>query len=150
MSLTLNQVIKTIEDIGKAHYQIKNVFYGNAFDFLSRGQDNQYPALFFDLQSASINGLTSTLSFQLFFADRVLLEQTNEQEVLSDQLLICQDIIAQLHNNNFEWDMQDNVTLDFFTENTPEYLAGVSAVINLDLPFINDRCQVPSSYNYPS
>lgn len=150
MSLTLNQVIKTIEDIGKAHYQIKTVYYGNVFDFLSKGQDNKYPALFFDLQGASINGLTSTLNFQLFFADRVLLEQTNEQEVTSDQLQVCEDIVAQLHNNSFDFTMQDNVTIEFFTENTPDYLAGVSATISLDLPFTNDRCQVPSSYNYPS
>jgi len=125
-------------------------FYGNAFDFLSKGSDNVYPAFFFDITGASINGKTSTLNFTLFFCDRVLPEQSNEQEVLSDQLLTAQDIIAQLNYNNFEFVMQDAVTLDFFTEDTPEYLAGVSATISLDLPYLQNRCEAPTDYTYPS
>ena len=74
---TLNNLIKTIEDLGNAHRQIKTTFYGNAFDFLSKGTDNVYPALFFDLTGASINGKSSTINFTLFFCDRVLPEQSN-------------------------------------------------------------------------
>jgi len=136
--------------LGNAHQQIKTTFYGTAFDFLSKGSDNVYPALFFDLTGASINGKTSTLNFTLFFCDRVLPEQSNEQEVLSDQLLTAQDIVAQLHYNDFDFVMQDAVTLDFFTEDTPEYLAGVSATISLDLPYLQNRCEVPTDYTYPS
>jgi len=148
--MTLNQLIKTIEDLGNAHDQIKTTYYGNAFDFLSRGADNVYPAFFFDLTGASINGKSSTTNFTLFFCDRVLPEQSNEQEVLSDQLLTAEDIIAQLHFNNFNFVLQDAVTLDFFTEDTPEYLAGVSATIALDLPYLQNRCVVPTDYTYPS
>ena len=148
--MTLNQTIKTIEDLGNAHQQIKTTFYGNAFDFLSRGAENTYPAFFFDITGASINGKTSTLNFTLFFCDRVLPEQSNEQEVLSDQLLTAQDIIAQLNYNDFDFVMQDAVTLDFFTEDTPEYLAGVSATIALDLAYLQNRCEVPTDYTYPS
>jgi len=147
--MTLNKTIKVIEDLGNAHQQIKTTFYGTAFDFLSKGSDNVYPALFFDLTGASINGKTSTLNFTLFFCDRVLPEQSNEQEVLSDQLLTAQDIIAQLHYNNFDFIMQDSVSIDFFTEDTPEYLAGVSATISLDLPYLQNRCEVPTDYTYP-
>ena len=148
--MTLNQTIKIIEDLGNAHQQIKTTFYGNAFDFLSRGADNTYPAFFFDITGASINGKTSTLNFTLFFCDMVLPEQSNEQEVLSDQLLTAEDIIAQLHYNDFDFVLQDAVTLDFFTEDTPEYLAGVSATISLDLPYLQNRCVVPTDYTYPS
>ena len=148
--MTLNQTIKIIEDLGNAHQQINTTFYGNAFDFLSKGSDNVYPALFFDLTGASINGKTSTINFTLFFCDRVLPEQSNEQEVLSDQLLTAEDIIAQLHYNDFDFVLQDAVTLDFFTEDTPEYLAGVSATISLDLPYLQNRCVVPTDYTYPS
>ena len=148
--MTLNNIIQTIESLGNAHQQIKTTFYGNAFDFLSRGAENTYPAFFFDITGASINGKTSTLNFTLFFCDRVLPEQSNEQEVLSDQLLTAEDIIAQLHYNDFDFVLQDAVTLDFFTEDTPEYLAGVSATISLDLPYLQNRCVVPTDYTYPS
>jgi hypothetical protein len=41
----------------------------------------------------------------------MLPEDTNETEVLSDQLEICQDIIAQLRYNNFEFDEGLSATL---------------------------------------
>lgn len=149
-SQTLNQVVETIKQIGEAHGQIKTVYFGNLADFLSKGSDNKYPALFYDLTGSSISGTTLTMNFDLYFMDRMLAEQSNETEVLSDQLSIAQDIIAQLKFNDFVFDIQDNVTLTYFTENTPDLLAGVMAGISLDLPFTADRCQVPSDYQYPS
>ena len=75
--MTLNQVIKQIEDIGNAHQQIKTVFYGSAFDLLSKGSDVQYPVMLFDLSNASISGKVLSLSFSFFFMDRMLAEETN-------------------------------------------------------------------------
>lgn len=146
--MTLNQVIKKIEDIGNAHEQIKTTFYGSAFDFLSKGSDALYPAFIFDLNNASINGKTLTLSFSLFFMDRMLPEETNYQDVISDQLLTAQDIIAQLSYNDFNFDLQESVTLNAFSESTPDLLAGWQTDISLDLPYIYNRCEVPSDYNY--
>lgn len=146
---TLNQVVQTIEGLGEAHQQIKTVFFGNLVDFLSKGSDNVYPAMFFDLTGSSISGTTLTLNFGLYFMDRMLAEQSNETEVLSDQLSIAQDIVAQLKFNYFDFEIQDSVNMTFFTEDTPDLLAGVKADISLDLPFTADRCQVPSDYQYP-
>lgn len=149
-SQTLNQVVQTIKEIGEAHGQIKTVFFGNLVDFLSKGSDNVYPAMFYDLTGSSISGTTLTMNFSLYFMDRMLAEQSNETEVLSDQLSIAQDIIAQLKFNDFDFYIQENVTLTYFMEDTPDLLAGVKADISLDLPFNADRCQVPSDYQYPS
>jgi len=65
--MTLNQTIKVIEDLGNAHQQIKTTFYGTAFDFLSKGSDNVYRALFFVLTGASINGKPSTLTSNFIY-----------------------------------------------------------------------------------
>lgn len=146
--MTLNQVIKQIEDLGNAHQQIKSTFYGSAFDFLSKGSDALYPAFLFDINNASINGKTLTLSFSLFFMDRMLPEESNFQDVLSDQLLTAQDILAQLTYNDFDFVLQDTATLNSFIENTPELLAGWQTDISLDLPYIYNRCEVPTDYNY--
>lgn len=148
-SQTLNQVVATIREIGQAHRQIKTVYFGNLLDFLSKGSDNVYPAMFFDLTGSSISGTTLTMDFSLYFFDRMLAEQSNETEVLSDQLSIAQDIVAQLKFNDFDFVIQDNVPLQFFTEDTPDLLAGVRADVSLDLPFTADRCQVPTNYQYP-
>lgn len=145
MALTLNQIVGTINNLANAHKQIKSVYFGNLADYLSRGTENVYPSLFYDLTGGNIAERSVVLNFSLYFFDRMLPEDTNETEVLSDQLEICQDIIAQLRANSWEFDEGLSATLTFFTEDTPELLAGVRADITIDIPFISNRCQVPST-----
>lgn len=146
--MTLNQIVKQIKDLANAHQQIKSVYFGDLADYLSRGSDNEYPSLYFDLTGGQVQERSVILNFSLYFFDRMLHEDTNETEVLSDMLEVCQDIIAQLRYNNFEFDEGLNTTLTFFTEDTPDLLAGVRADITLDIPYIANRCQVPSTYTY--
>ena len=134
--------------MGNAHKQIKSVYFGDLADYLSRGTDNTYPSLYFDLTGGSVAERGITLNFSLFFFDRMLHEETNETEVLSDMLEVCQDIIAQLRSQTFEFEEGLSATLTFFTEDTPDLLAGVRADISLELPFIANRCQIPSTYSY--
>jgi hypothetical protein len=148
--MTLNQVVATITNLANAHEQIKSVYFGDLSDYLSRGTENIYPSLFFDLTGGNIQEKSVVLNFSLYFFDRMLPEDTNETEVLSDQLQICQDIIAQLRYNNFEFDEGLNATLTFFTEDTPDLLAGVRADITIDLPYTANRCVIPTTYAYPS
>lgn len=147
--MTLNQLVKTITNLANAHKQIKSVYFGDLSDYLSRGTENIYPSLFFDLSGGSVGEKNVTLNFSLYFFDRMLPEDTNETEVLSDQLEICQDIIAQLRYNNFEFDEGLSATLNFFTEDTPDLLAGVRADISIELPYLANRCVVPTTFNYP-
>lgn len=150
MAQTLNQIVKTITDLGNAHQQIKSVYFGDLVDYLSRGTENVYPSLYFDLTGGNIQDKSLILNFSLYFFDRILHEESNETEVLSDMLEICQDIISQLRYNNFDFDEGLSATLNFFTDDTPELLGGVRADITLDLPFTANRCQVPTTYTYPN
>ena len=146
--MTLNQIVTTITNLANAHQQIESVYFGDFPDYLSRGTDNVYPSLYFDLTGGQIQERSLVLNFSLYFFDRMLHEETNETEVLSDMLEVCQDIIAQLRHQNFEFDEGLSATLSFFTEDTPDLLAGVKADITLDLPFLANRCVVPSTYEY--
>lgn len=148
--MTLNNIVTTITNLANAHQQIKSVYFGDLADYLSRGSDNVYPSLYFDLTGGNIAEKSLVLNFSLYFFDRMLHEETNETEVLSDMLEVCQDIIAQLRSQSFEFDEGLSATLNFFTEDTPDYLAGVRADITLDLPFLANRCVVPSSFTYPN
>ena len=78
----------------------------------------------------------------------MLHEESNETEALSDMLEVCQDIIAQLRSQTFEFDEGLSATLSFFTEDTPDLLAGVKADITIELSYTANRCVVPSNYNY--
>lgn len=146
--MTLNQIVTTLTNLGNAHQQIKSVYFGDLMDYLSRGTENVYPSLYVDLTGGNVAERGVTLNFSLYFFDRMLHEETNETEVLSDMLEVCQDIIAQLRSQSFDFDEGLSATLTFFTEDTPDLLAGVRADISLELPFIANRCQVPSTYTY--
>lgn len=147
--LTLNQTVKLIKDIALSHDQIKTVYFGDVWEFLAQ-TDNVYPAMFYSLTGSQINGKSLDMSFSLFFLDRQLQDETNETEVLSDQLLIAQDIISMLRFPKFDWEIGDNVILDFFTENEEDYLAGVKADVTISFPMLSNRCQIPTDFNYPS
>ena len=140
--MTLNQIVKKITDYGSQHPQINFVLYGDVVDHLSQGEVT-YPAMFFNIEDVSILAKQIQYTFGIYFMDRQI-ENTEELEVMSDQLLTCQDIIAQIRNYANEWIVNDNIPMSMFTESEPDVLAGVKASVSLVLPSINNRCQIPS------
>jgi hypothetical protein len=44
--------------------------------------------------------------------------------------------------------LNQNLPITFYTESDPDYLAGVKLDVTLTVPFINNRCQVPSNYTF--
>jgi len=149
--MTLNQIVKQLTTIGNDHEQINFVYFGDVWERLSNGEVT-YPAMFFTLNGSSIGGKEISYNFSLYFMDRMLSEETNETEVLSDMTLVGQDIVAQLRYpqdyDNVTWTLGNNINVTYYTESDPDLLAGVKLDISLSLPFINDRCQVPSNYTF--
>jgi len=146
--LTLNQTVKLISDLGKSHNQINTVYFGDVWEFLAQS-DNVYPAMFYSLTGSQIQGKDLSMSFSLFFLDRQLQSEVNETEVLSDQLLIGQDILSMMKYPKFDWEIDDNVSIEFFTETEEDFLAGIKMDITVSYPMLSDRCQVPSDFEYP-
>jgi len=149
--MTLNQIVKQLTTMGNAHEQINFVYFGDVWERLSNGEVT-YPAMFFNLTGANILSKEIQFNFSLYFMDRMLSEETNETEVLSDMTSVAQDIVAQLRYPqdyyNVTWTLGNNMSLTYYTESDPDYLAGVKTDIILAIPFINDRCQVPSNYTF--
>jgi hypothetical protein len=149
--MTLNQIVKELTTIGNSHEQINFVYFGDVWERLSNGEVT-YPAMFMTLTGANFGAKEIVYSFSLYFMDRMLMEETNETEVLSDMTQVAGDIVAQLRYpedyGNVTWTLNQNLPITFYTEEDPDLLAGVKLDINLSLPFINNRCQVPSNYNY--
>jgi len=143
MSLTLNQIVKSIKDYANNHAQIEYVFFGAIYDRLSK-QDVKYPALFIDIESSRILAKQTELTFGLYFLDRQL-QETEGLEVMSDMMLIAQDIVAQLRNNVNIWDVSEIIPMNFLTESDPDYLAGAKITLSLTIPNINNRCVIPTT-----
>lgn len=149
--MTLNQIVSELTKIGNDHEQINFVYFGDVWERLSNGEVT-YPAMFFTLTDATIGAKEIDYNFSFYFMDRMLSEETNETEVLSDQTLVAQDFIAQLRYPQdygiVTWTCGDNIPITYFTESDPDFLAGAKCDITLNLPFINNRCQVPTNYTY--
>jgi hypothetical protein len=149
--MTLNQIVKELTTIGNDHEQINFVYFGDVWERLSNGEVT-YPAMFFTLNGANVAAKEIGYSFSLYFMDRMLMEETNETEVLSDMTQVAGDIVAQLRfptdYQNVTWTLNQNLPITFYTESDPDLLAGVKLDVTLTVPFINNRCEVPSNYSY--
>lgn len=138
---SLNQIIKKIQDYGNQHPQIKYVYFGEFFDKLE-DTDVTYPALFIDLGNANISAKQITYNIEMYFMDRHLVE-ADALEVLSDQTRIAEDIVALIRDNANEWIVNEAISVEYFRESSPDYLAGCKLTVLLTLPSINNRCQIP-------
>lgn len=141
--MTLNQIVKQITEFGNSHEQIKFVYFGDVWERLSNGEVT-YPAMFFTLNDAQILAKQIQYNFSIYVMDRMLMEETNETEVLSDMTLIGQDMVASLRDPIYNWLVGDNMSITFYTESDPDYLAGAKIDFSLTLSSLNDTCQIPT------
>ena len=142
--MTLNQIVKQITQFGNNHEQIKFVYFGDVWERLSNGEVT-YPAMFFNLNDAQILAKQIQYNFSIYVMDRMLMEETNETEVLSDMTLVGQDMVASLRDHIYSWVVSDNMSVTFFTESDPDYLAGLKIDFSLTLSSLNDTCQIPTN-----
>jgi hypothetical protein len=120
------------------------VYFGDVWERLSNGEVT-YPAMFFSLIDAQILAKQIQYNFSIYVMDRMLMEETNETEILSDMTLIGQDMVAKLRSPEYNWIANDNMTVSFYTESDPDYLAGVKIDFSLTLSSLNDTCQIPEN-----
>ena len=145
MGLTLNQIVQQLQQIANNHLQVKTWGFGDIWEIASSG-DIQYPLNWVTLEGVDVStsAKTETYKFSLLFMDAVKNGEVNEQEVLSDQLSIAKDFLAQLKHPSYDWNFQDNVsTLEDFTERFVDSVSGWKMNIAFVLPFTSDRCAMP-------
>lgn len=81
---------------------------------------------------------------QLVFADLIFDDKKNEVEVQSDMLLVGLDTVAYLRDNpDFDFLIDGDVTIDFFTERFTDLTAGCVLGFTLKDPKPLDRCEIP-------
>jgi hypothetical protein len=142
---TLNQVITQLEAIATAHYQINSFGFGNIYDITTSG-DITYPLMWVQHDGVDISQGVQNFKFDVIICDIVKGGRVNETEVLSDQLEIVKDVVAQLKHKDYAWDFTgDNVALTAFEERFPDSVTGYSFTITLQLPYDANRCSIPTS-----
>lgn len=147
--MTLNEIIQRIKAIADGHKMIETVYNGPVMDALSESELT-YPVMTFDTTAGRISGSSLVFDFSFFFFDRLMQGNDNEREVQSDQVEIAKDIVAQLRFPGQDYTIGETVTINLFTDTTPELLAGCQLILSVDIPFASDRCVVPTDYDYPN
>lgn len=112
---TYNNVIDTLKNLGTNHLQISTTTVGDIFD-IDLEKNTLYPLMHLNPVNVTTRRTELVYNFQVFIMDLVELDGSNEQEVYSDVLQICIDIIGILSNS--QW--QSQLALDI---NAPVYFA---------------------------
>jgi hypothetical protein len=147
--MTLNQVLKRIEQLSLGHKQVMSFRKGLVSDFFS-DKTAKYPAVCLQDQGGviSLSGHAASLSYKLFILDLVNVSQdtkVNEYEVLSDTLSIAMDLLAQFNNGNYDdWKISADNAVEFVVEAENDMPAGCVFDFTVSFMYSQNVCQVPT------
>lgn len=153
--MTLNQVIKRLQDIALSNSMVKGFVYNGLSEWLE-GADVTYPCCFVEQNNSTIStsGRVVTHQLRVYFLDLVNVStdaKENEQEVLSDMLSVAQDFVYACKAPAYESPADDRLAW-FTTGDAPvtllkDKLKDVTAGVSIDLPISTtmdiDRCAIP-------
>jgi len=143
--MTLNEIKKKFELIAQNHKQINTFGWGDIWEIATSGTID-YPLMWVKIEPVSIADKVQTMNFKVILMDIVGNGEINEDDVLSDQLEIAKDVIAQLEHPSYEWDLETG-NLEPFTERFNDSVSGWVVDVALRLPFTFDRCVMPYEGN---
>ena len=142
--ITLNKVIKLLNNIATDHKQINSWGFG---DLWEAGVTTKlsFPAMWASLNPAQINGNEVNLNFTIYLMDKVRRSEANENDVLSDTLQIGLDVIAklrELENTNDFYLVRSNA-IEYFTESLDDEVSGITLAVTIKIPNLYDNCSIP-------
>ena len=116
--------------------------------------DLNYPAVFMDVQNSTIDRTQKLHQYAvtLTVCDLVSVAANaggNEQDVLSDLALICEDLFAMLHYEGWkDWDVVMTSPVQYFRDQFVDEVGAAVMTFNIATIYKADRCAVPSDYNF--
>tara|TARA_A100001201_G_scaffold12898_1_gene16233 strand:+ start:478 stop:969 length:492 start_codon:yes stop_codon:yes gene_type:complete len=150
---TYNNVINTLKNLGANHFQISTTTVGDIFD-IDLEKNTKYPLMHLNPVNVQTRRTELVYNFQVFIMDLVEPDASNEQEVYSDVLQICIDIISILSNSKWQAQLsldinapvyftEGDYTLEPFKERFDQSVTGW--VFNLGVTVQNSfqTCEVP-------
>ena len=163
---TYNNVINTLKQLGTEHNQIQTTTTGDIFD-IDLSKKTLFPLFHINPVSVTAGESTLTYNFQLFIMDAVSEKEdwtdanfqsadylSNEQEVLSECLQICTDIIGVFTNSKWQSQLTNDIdapvyfsdidfTLEPFNERFDNMLTGWTFEIGIIVHNDFQTCNIP-------
>ena len=154
---TYNNLIMTLKELGAKHLQISTTTTGDIYDIDL--ENTKYPLMHINPVNVTTRRTELVYNFQIFVMDLVDDDNANEQDVYSDVLQTCIDIIAILSNSKWQSQLtldldapvyfaEGNFTLEPFTERFNNAVSGW--VFQLPITVENDfqSCDIPMENTY--
>ena len=155
---TYNNVIDTFKNLGKNHLQISTTTVGDIFD-IDLEKNTKYPLMHLNPVNVQTRRTELVYNFQVFIMDLVEPDESNEQEVYSDVLQICIDIIGILSNSKWQSQLaldinapvyfaEGDFTLEPFKERFDQSVTGWTFTIGLTVENSFQTCEVPMTNTF--
>lgn len=143
--MTYNQIIEEIQSILEANPIIKTAKNVTPKEWLNRDEKPVYPICCYSLSGGSLNkGRQHVFNVQFFFLDKSGAEMEFEQEVISDQLQIANDVIETIRGTKRGYTIEDEVPFNTISDKYEEYLAGIEFTTNITVTSSFDGCDTPA------
>jgi len=163
---TYNNIIDTLKELGKQHDQISTTTTGDIFD-IDLNKNTKFPLMHINPVNVATGQSTLTYNFQIFIMDLVSEKKdwteanfqsadylSNEQEVLSECLQICTDIIGIFTNSKWQSQLTNDIdapvyfsdidfTLEPFNERFDNMLTGWTFEIGIIVHNDFQTCNIP-------
>jgi len=155
---TYNNVIDTLKNLGTNHLQISTTTVGDIFD-IDLEKNTLYPLMHLNPVNVTTRRTELVYNFQVFIMDLVEPDGSNEQEVYSDVLQICIDIIGILSNSQFQAQLsldinapvyfaEGDFTLEPFKERFDQSVTGWVFNIGITVQNSFQTCEVPMTNTF--
>ena len=147
-NVTLKMLYEVFTDAFEAQGQLQSITFGDIFE-VDLSVNEKYPLMHVATNNANYNTGSLTYNFQIICMDLVSKDESNEHDVLSDQLEIIGDVISHIRNSNLYSDvtdfrntirLQDSISCDPFTERFDNEVTGWTASISIEVEFNASAC----------
>lgn len=141
--ITYNNIVSDIKNFFDHHLQVSQFLHLQTWDVEAR--ENTYVTVILVPQMSTVNGSQLNLNFNLFVADILNSDETNQRDVYSDTLDICRDFLAYFQGNPcIEWEIGEDTTITPFNEKPfDDILSGWILNFTVQMPFDRNQCDIP-------
>ena len=150
---TYNNVIDTLKNLGEEHQQISTTTTGDIFD-IDLEKNTKYPLMHINPVSVTTRRTELVYNFQIFIMDMVKNDDSNEQEVYSEILSICINVISIMSNSKWQSQLtldidapvyfaEGDFTLEPFTERFDNNVTGWVFSISVEAENDFQTCTIP-------
>lgn len=145
---TLNQLVSNLQDIADKHQAINGFQYGEAHEFYLSGTTNA-PEMWVTCTGVDRERAVTIYNLTIYLVDNVKRGEVNELEVESDLIQISEDVIFQLQNNDYGWNIHQDtlIPIKLMTERTPKNLTVTEFSVSIRTKKPANICAIPFTSN---